>query len=106
VVEILVLDLMKQQHPGCVTTSLVKTYVHARLCREDRAVLEALKAAMGQSESALVRRAIRLAARELSATRSAKALAGRSVERFASGRKDLSSNRRHLDGFAPRGPGS
>jgi hypothetical protein len=56
--------------------------------------------------SALVRQAIRLAARELSATRSAKDLAGRSVGRFASGPKDLSSNRRHLDDFAPRIPKS
>ena len=80
-------------------TSHVKTYVHARLSREERAALEALKAATGRSESALVRHGIRLAARELSATPNAKELAGRSVGRFAAGPKDLSTNRRHLDDF-------
>jgi hypothetical protein len=33
----------------------VKSYIHARLSREDRATLEKLKAATGRSESDLVR---------------------------------------------------
>lgn len=77
----------------------MKAYVHARLSREDRAALEKLKAATGRSESELVRLGVRLAAEELAARPSAKDLAGKSVGRFAGGPPDLSSNRKHFDGF-------
>ena len=77
----------------------VKTYVHARLTREDRARLDRLKAATGQSESELVRLGVRLAAEALGPARSAADLAADSVARFSTGPADLSVNRRHLDGF-------
>jgi hypothetical protein len=77
----------------------VKTYVHARLTREDRVRLDALKAATGQSESEIVRLGVKLAAEALAPARSAAELAGRSVGRFSTGPADLSVNRGHLDGF-------
>jgi hypothetical protein len=77
----------------------VKTYIHARLSREDRSVLERLKAATGRTESDLLRLGVRLAARELAGHPTARDLAGTSVGRFGGGPKDLSRNRRHLDGF-------
>lgn len=77
----------------------MKTYVHARLSKADRAALEALKAATGRSESELVREGVRLAARALAPAKTASDLAGSSVGRFGTGPADLSVNRRHLDGF-------
>jgi hypothetical protein len=77
----------------------VKTYIHARLSREDRAALERLKSATGKSESELVRLGMRLAERELGSHPSALNRAAKSVGRFAGGPRDLSTNRRHLDEF-------
>jgi Arc/MetJ-type ribon-helix-helix transcriptional regulator len=77
----------------------VKTYIHARLPPADRAMLEELRALTGRSESDLVRRGLRLVARQERRRRSALAAAGRSVGRFADGPRDLSTNRRHLEGF-------
>ena len=77
----------------------VKTYIHARLSREERGELEKLKAATGQSESQIVRLGVRLAAEELAGRPSARDLAGTSVGRFTGGPKDLSGHRKHLDGF-------
>ena len=80
-------------------THRVKTYIHARLGEEDRAALEALKATTGQTESAIVRRGLQLVAQEERRRRSACELAGPSVGRFKKGPRDLSTNRKHLDGF-------
>jgi len=77
----------------------VKPYVHARVGRDDRALLDRLKHSTGRSESELVRRGLRLVAQELGASRSARELAGPSVGRFKSGPRDLSTNKTHLDGF-------
>jgi len=77
----------------------VKTYIHARLTRSERARLEELKAATGRSESELVRVGLRLAADQLGHVSSARDLAGTSVGRFTRGPRDLSTNRRHLDDF-------
>jgi Arc/MetJ-type ribon-helix-helix transcriptional regulator len=77
----------------------VKPYVHARIGKEDRALLDRLKHSTGRSESELVRRGLRLVAQELGASRSARELAGVSVGKFTSGPRDLSTNRTHLDGF-------
>ena len=77
----------------------MKAYIHARLGRADRSVLEALKQATGRTESELVRRGLQLVADEEGRRTSALALAGRSVGRFKNGPKDLSTNRRHLEGF-------
>ena len=77
----------------------MKAYVHARLSREDRAALVALKKATGLSESAMLRHGLRLVLKEMGRTPSALALAGRSVGKFKKGPKDLASNKRHLTGF-------
>ena len=77
----------------------MKTYIHARLSRDDRAALERLKAATGRSESELVRLGVRLATEELGRRPSARDLAGKSVGRFHGGPPDLSASPKHLDGF-------
>ncbi|HEY6363024.1 MAG TPA: hypothetical protein VIX63_18085 [Vicinamibacterales bacterium] len=77
----------------------MKAYIHARLGEEDRAALEELKAATGQTESEIVRRGLQLVAQEERRRRSALELAGRRVGRFKKGPRDLSANRKHLEGF-------
>lgn len=77
----------------------MKAYIHARLTREERAELERVKAATGKSESEIVRLGVRLVSEELAGRPSARDLAGSSVGRFAGGPRDLSTNRKHLDGF-------
>jgi Arc/MetJ-type ribon-helix-helix transcriptional regulator len=77
----------------------MKTAIHARLSKEDRAVLDDLKKSTGHSESQLVRRGLRLVLQELGRKRSALELAGRSVGKFKKGPKDLATNRKHLEGF-------
>lgn len=77
----------------------MKIYIHARLGREDRSVLEKLKHVTGRTESELVRRGLQLVAEEEGRRRNALELAGRSVGRFKKGPKDLSTNRKHLEGF-------
>ena len=77
----------------------MKTTIHARLTREDKAVLDNLKKATGHSESELVRRGLRLMLREHGCTASALELAGNSVGKFRKGPRDLSTNRKHLESF-------
>jgi hypothetical protein len=77
----------------------MKTYIHARLGDDDRAALEELKETTGQTESEIVRRGLRLVVQEERRRRSALDLAGRSVGRFKNGPRDLSTNRKHLEGF-------
>ncbi len=77
----------------------VKNYIHARLGKMDRAVLEELKQATGRTESEIVRRGLELVAEEQRRRRSALDLAGASVGRFKKGPRDLSSNPAHLEGF-------
>ena len=77
----------------------MKSYIHARLGEEDRAALEELKVKTGQTESEIVRRGLQLVAQEERRRRSALELAGRSVGRFKKGPRDLSTNRKHLEGF-------
>jgi hypothetical protein len=77
----------------------MKAYIHARLGDEDRAALEELKARTGQTESEIVRRGLQLVAQEERRRRSALDLAGASVGRFKKGPRDLSTNRKHLEGF-------
>lgn len=62
-------------------------------------MLEQLKHVTGRTESELVRRGLQLVAEEEGRRRSALELAGRSVGRFKKGPKDLSTNRKHLEGF-------
>ena len=77
----------------------MKGYIHARLTREDRMVLEALKKLTGHSESELVRRGIRMVRDEMKKKPSALELAGSSVGKFRKGKKDLPTNPKHMDGF-------
>ena len=77
----------------------MKSYIHARLSPEDRALLEELKRMSGHTESELLRRGLRLVSRELAAQPSALEAAGRSVGKFKSGPRDLATNRKHLEGF-------
>ncbi len=81
------------------TVSGMKAYIHARLDREDRAALDELKQSTGQTESEIVRRGLLLVAEEERRRPSALTLAGRSVGRFKTGPRDLSTDRTHLEGF-------
>lgn len=77
----------------------MKAYIHARLADADRALLEQVKSATGETDSDVVRRGLHLVAQEERGRRSALDLAGASVGRFSKGPRDLSTNRKHLDGF-------
>ncbi len=77
----------------------MKAYIHARLGKAERAVLDDLKRATGDSESELVRRGLRLVQQDLSRARSARDVAGPSVGKFTGGPRDLARNRKHLEGF-------
>ncbi len=74
----------------------MKRYIHTRLSKEDRAVLDELKKRTGRSESDLVREGLRLIQRELNPERSALDVAGKSSGRFRGGPKDLSTSKEHL----------
>jgi hypothetical protein len=77
----------------------MKAYIHARLTKEDVAVLEELKAATGESESQLVRRGLRLVRDVVGRGRSALDLARTSAGKFKTGPKDISTGKKHLEGF-------
>jgi Arc/MetJ-type ribon-helix-helix transcriptional regulator len=77
----------------------MKAYIHARLGEEDRAALDELKDTTGQTESEIVRRGLQLVAQEERRRRSALELAGRRVGRFKKGPRDLSTNKKHFEGF-------
>jgi len=77
----------------------VKAYIHARLGDAERVVLKKLKASTGRTESEILRRGLQLVAEEEGQRRSALALAGPSVGRYKKGPKDLSTSRKHLEGF-------
>ena len=77
----------------------MKAYIHARLRRADRAVLDDLKRTTGESESELVRRGLHLVSRELGRKQSALEVAGPSAGRFKKGPTRLSTDKKHLQGF-------
>jgi len=77
----------------------MKDYIHARLTKEDVAVLEELKAATGESESHLVRRGLRLVRDVVGRGRSALDIARNSAGKFKAGPKDISTSKKHLDSF-------
>ena len=87
------------QYLFCATVSYVKAYIHARLGKEDRVALEELKETTRQTESEIVRRGLQLVAEEERRRLSALELAGPGVGRFKKGPRDLSTNRKHLQGF-------
>lgn len=77
----------------------VKTYIHARLGKHERTLLQELKNQTGCSDSDLVRRGLRLVLDELSQKQSALALAGASAGKFKKGPRDLAINPKHLEDF-------
>jgi len=77
----------------------MKSYIHARLSREDRVLLDELKAKTGDSDSEIVRRGLRLVRESVAPGPSALDLAGASVGKFTRGPKTLSTDPSHLDGF-------
>ena len=77
----------------------MKAYVHARLGDKERTTLEELKQKTGQTESEIVRRGLQLVAQEEQRRRSALDLAVTRVARLKKGPRDLSTNRKHLEGF-------
>jgi hypothetical protein len=77
----------------------MKRYVHARLGPDDRQMLERLKRSTGRSESDILRRGLYLVAEETATRPSALALAGKSAGKFRNGPRDLSTARKHLEGF-------
>lgn len=78
----------------------MKRYVHARLGEEDGARLEELRKATGETDSALVKRGLRLVyERERRAGKSVLQAAGRLKGKYRGGPRDLSSNKKHLEGF-------
>lgn len=83
----------------CYTAFGMKGYIHARLDKQDSALLEELKAATGESDSQLVRRGLRLVRDALVGRRSALDVARASAGKFKGGPKDLSTNKKHFEGF-------
>lgn len=77
----------------------MKSFIHARLGKADRAVLDELKKTTGHSESELVRRGLRLVSQKVGRRTSALQLAGKSVGRFRKGPTNLSTSKEHLAGF-------
>jgi hypothetical protein len=77
----------------------VKSFIHARLGKADRAVLDELKKTTGHSESELVLRGLRLVSQKVGRRTSALQLAGKSVGRFRKGPTNLSTSKEHLAGF-------
>ena len=77
----------------------MKSYVHARLNKEEQALFERLKALTGASESDLIRRGLKVLLDQQAPSRSALELAGSSAGKFRKGPRDLSTNKRHLEGF-------
>jgi hypothetical protein len=77
----------------------MKRYVHARLTADERAQLDEVKKLTGETDSRLVKRGLRLVhEREVTSRRSVVGVAGRLVGKYR-GAKDLSTNRKHLEGF-------
>jgi hypothetical protein len=78
----------------------MKLYVHARLAATERTRLDQLRRLTGESETALVKRGLRLVhEHELRARHSVLQAAGALVGRYRGGPRDLSTNRKHLDDF-------
>ena len=70
--------------------------VHARIDRETEALLQKLRRRTGLSESEVLREGLKAFARERLVDGGTRIVG---VAEFASGKKDLGSNKRHLAGF-------
>lgn len=78
----------------------MKNYVHARIGKEESVILKELKKATGESESALVKKGLRLVyEKERKESRSALQVIGDVVGKYASKYGDLSVNKKHMEGY-------
>lgn len=78
----------------------MKNYVHARIDKEETSILRELKKATGESESALVKKGLRLVyEKEIKGAKTALDVAGESVGKFSSRFTDLSTNKKHMEGY-------
>lgn len=78
----------------------MKNYIHARLDHEEQTLLKELVKATGETISALVKKGLRLVyQKEVKPAKNALEAAGDAVGCFASGIGDLSTNKKHMEGF-------
>lgn len=78
----------------------MKDTVHARVGKEERTILSELKKATGETESALVKKGLRLVyEKEIKGHRSALEVIGKVVGKYASKYHDLSVNKKHMEGY-------
>lgn len=78
----------------------MKNYVHARINDEERLLLKELKKVTGENESSLVKKGLRLIYQhEVRTKKTALEVAGEAVGCLASGIRDLSTNKKHLEGY-------
>lgn len=78
----------------------MKNYVHARLDREEQILLKELIKTTGETITALVKKGLRLLyQKEVKPTKNALEAAGDAVGCFDSGIGDLSTNKKHMEGF-------
>lgn len=78
-------------------TAPARRLVQARLDAATAAQLDEMRAQTGMTSSEILRRALAMFASTLPAYRKSRKIVG--LGRFASGVRDLGSNKRHLDGF-------
>ncbi len=78
----------------------MQDYVHARLGKEDRNILRELRKVTGKSTSSLVKNGLKLVyQQEVQHKKSALEVAGKSVGKFSSNVRDLSTNKKHMEGY-------
>lgn len=78
----------------------MKDYVHARLGKEERNLLKELKKATGETETALVKKGLRLVyQREIGVKKNALEVAGDLVGCVKGGPPDLSTNKKYMEGY-------
>ena len=78
----------------------MKNYIHARLDREEQTLLKELMKATGETISALVKKGLRLVHNQLvKKPKNALELAGNLVGSCKGGPHDLSTNKKHMEGF-------
>ena len=78
----------------------MQNYVHARLDREEVKLLKELKAVTKETASALVKRGLRLVyEKDVCQAKTALERAGDLVGKYSSPFHDLSTNKKHMEGF-------
>lgn len=78
----------------------MQNYVHARLGREEVKILKELKAVTKETASAIVKRGLRLVyEQDIHQAKTALERAGDLVGKYCSPFSDLSTNKKHMEGF-------